>query len=58
MATMSKEARAARAAYLREWRRKHPEKQSEYTARKWERKAQQIAAAAAATEAETESKEK
>ena len=55
MATMSKEARAARAAYLREWRRKHPEKQREYTARKWERKAQQIAAAAA-TEAETDGK--
>ena len=47
MATMSKEARAARAAYLREWRRKHPGKESEYTARKWERKAQQIAEAAA-----------
>lgn len=42
MPTLTKEARAARAAYLREWRRKHPEKQSEYTARKWERKAQQI----------------
>ena len=42
MQKMSKEARAVRAAYLREWRKKHPEKQSEYTARKWERKAQQI----------------
>lgn len=42
MQKMSKEARAARAAYLREWRKKHPEKQGEYTARKWERKAQQI----------------
>lgn len=43
MAAMTKEARAERAKYMREWRKKHPEKQSEYTARKWERKAQQNA---------------
>ena len=46
MIEMSKEAKAARAQYMREWRRKHPGKESEYTARKWERKAQQIAEAA------------
>ena len=43
-ATMTKEAKAARAKYMREWRKKNPEKQREYNARKWERKAQQIAA--------------
>lgn len=42
MANMTKEARAARARYMREWRRKNPEKQREYDARKWERKGQQI----------------
>lgn len=41
---LTREARAARAAYMREWRRKHPEKQREYTARKWERKGEQIRA--------------
>ena len=41
---MTKEAKVSRAAYMREWRRKHPEKQREYTARTWERKAQQTAA--------------
>ena len=37
--TMTAEARAARAKYMREWRKKHPEKQREYDAKKWERKA-------------------
>jgi hypothetical protein len=36
---MTKEARALRAAYMREWRKRNPQKQSEYTARKWENKA-------------------
>lgn len=40
---MTKAAKVSRAAYMREWRRKHPEKQREYTARTWERKAQRIA---------------
>ena len=39
---MTKEARAARNAYMREWREKNPEKQREYTARKWEKKAAEI----------------
>lgn len=39
---MTKEARAARAKYMREWRRKNPEKQREYERKKWERKGQQI----------------
>ena len=38
MAEMTKEARAARAKYMREWRKKNPEKQREYDAKKWERK--------------------
>ena len=44
MAEMTKEARAARAKYMREWRKKNPEKQREYDAKKWERKGQQIKA--------------
>ena len=41
---MTAEARAARAKYMREWRKKNPEKQREYDAKKWERKGQQIKA--------------
>jgi len=41
---LTPEAKAARAAYLREWRRRHPGKQTEYTRRSWERKAEQIRA--------------
>lgn len=39
---MTPEARAARAKYMREWRKKNPEKQREYDAKKWERKAAEI----------------
>ena len=42
MAEMTKEARAARAKYMREWRKKNPDKEREYNARKWEKKGQQI----------------
>lgn len=42
MEKMTKEARAARAEYMREWRKKNPGKQSEYDAKKWERKGEQI----------------
>ena len=42
MIELTKEARAARAKYMREWRKKNPEKEREYTARKWEKKGQQI----------------
>ena len=41
---MTAEARAARAKYMREWRKKNPEKQREYDAKKWERKGQHIKA--------------
>ena len=44
MAKLTPEARAARAKYMREWRKKNPEKQREYDAKKWERKGQQIKA--------------
>lgn len=37
---MTQEAKAARAAYMREWRKKNPEKVREYEARKWERRAE------------------
>lgn len=36
---MSKEAKAARAAYMREWRKRNPEKKKQYEEAQWERKA-------------------
>jgi len=42
MTKLTPEARAARAKYMREWRRKNPEKQREYEAKKWENKAAKI----------------
>lgn len=45
---MTAEARAARAKYMREWRKKNPNKQSEYDRRKWERKGAEIRATRAA----------
>ena len=44
MAELTKEARAARAKYMREWRKKNPDKEREYNARKWEKKGAQIRA--------------
>ena len=40
---MTPEAKRERAAYMREWRRRNPDKQREYEARKWERKAAEAA---------------
>lgn len=58
MAELTQEAKAARAAYMRAWRRKNPEKQREYDAKRWEREGEKIkqirrekAAAAAAQRA-------
>lgn len=48
---LTAEAKAERARYMREWRKKNPEKQREYDAKKWERKGQQIRAAREAREA-------
>ena len=45
---LSEEAKAAHAAYMREWRKKNPDKQREYYRRKWERVAAQAAQAATA----------
>lgn len=42
MAKLTPEARAARAKYMREWRKKNPDKEREYNARKWEKKGQKI----------------
>ena len=51
MGDMSIKARKTRAAYMREWRKKHPDKEREYKARYWERIAEQKEAAKlAATE--------
>ena len=38
---LTPEAKAARAKYMREWRKKNPQKQREYAERQWEKKAQQ-----------------
>lgn len=37
--TLSKEAKKSRAEYMKEWRRKNPEKNKEYIARYWNNKA-------------------
>ena len=37
--TMSREAKAAKAKYMREWRKHNREKLREYNANYWERKA-------------------
>ena len=42
MTEFSEKARAAQRAYLREWRRKNPEKVRESNRRYWERKAAQL----------------
>ena len=42
MEKLTLEARAARARYMREWRKKNPGKQREYDARRWEKKAEEI----------------
>lgn len=42
---MSPEAKAARAKYMREWRKLNPDKQREYKEKQWERKAAQARAA-------------
>lgn len=44
MKGISEQARAAQREYLREWRRKNPDKVRENNRRYWERKAQQMAA--------------
>lgn len=41
MATMTEEAKAKRAAYMREWRKRNPEKVAEANRRYWMRKAGQ-----------------
>lgn len=51
---MTPEAKKARAKYLREWRRKNPDKQKEYDARKWERKAREQQEKERAAEANAE----
>ena len=55
MATMTAEARAALNAYQREWRKKNKDKEREYRARHWEKKAQQLAAEREAVKNEQES---
>lgn len=53
---MTPEARAARAAYMREWRKKNPGKQREYVERSWERKGARLKAEREAAKSETQNK--
>lgn len=53
MAHMSDEAKAARRQYRKEWYRRNPDKQREYTARYWERKAKEMQTRAADETRET-----
>lgn len=62
---MTEQAKRARAAYLREWRKQNPEKFQAQIERYWERKAQQMQAeadqptmTAGATPAERTNKER
>lgn len=41
---LSEAAKRAKAAYLKEWKRKNPEKQRQYVEAYWERKAAQLEA--------------
>ena len=43
MATTSITPEEARRAYLREWKKAHPDKVREYNARYWKRRAERIA---------------
>jgi hypothetical protein len=40
---LSDAAKKAKAAYLKEWKRKHPEKQRQYVEAYWERRAAEMA---------------
>ena len=40
--TLSKEAKKSRAEYMKEWRRKNPEKNKEYQRRYWAKKAKEM----------------
>ena len=43
---MTKKAKAVKAAYLREWHTRHPEKRKQYTTRYWNRKAKKLSESA------------
>lgn len=51
---MTKESKEAKNAYMREWRANHRERVREYTARYWNKKAEQDNTAETAETAETE----
>lgn len=55
MAEMTAEAKAARAAYMREWRKRNPDKYREQEARKWQNVADREAEKEAAPCPETTS---
>lgn len=38
---MSKKARAAKAAYMRDWHKKHPNRRKKYAETYWQRKAEE-----------------
>ncbi|OUO13139.1 hypothetical protein B5F94_10740 [Flavonifractor sp. An4] len=47
---LDEQARAARAAYFREWRKKNPDKVRESNRRYWERRAQKLQASEGRTD--------
>ena len=55
MQGMSAEAKAAYSAYMKEWRKNNRDKEREYRARHWEKKAKQLAAEREAVKNEQES---
>lgn len=44
---MTKKAKAAKAAYLREWHARHPDKRKKYAETYWKRKAAKLSESAA-----------
>lgn len=52
MANLTPEARAARNAYMREYRRKNPDKVRQYEINRWERRAEKIRAERQSRQAE------
>lgn len=49
---MSKKAKAAKAAYLREWHARHPDKRKKYAETYWKRRAAKLSESAATTDTE------
>jgi len=46
---MTKKAKAAKAAYLREWHARHPDKRKKYAEKYWKRRAAKLSESVATT---------